>query len=135
VKCRDIIFCAREGLGQIRQKNVVTRYTEIAFLCPVGFVGHVVHSIASGPQNIDAVFFMLRWAWYGFHKMCVWTCYVELVFLHTVGYAGHVVHLDASGVCNIDAVFSCLGGTDKYSTKRVPGHVTPNLRFCIRWDL
>jgi hypothetical protein len=56
VKCRDTIFCAREGLGQIRQKNVVTRYTEIAFLCPVGFVGHVVHSIASGPQNIDAVF-------------------------------------------------------------------------------
>jgi hypothetical protein len=36
-----------------------TRYAELVFFHSVVSVGHVVHSIAFGARNIDALFFML----------------------------------------------------------------------------
>jgi hypothetical protein len=44
------------------RKRVGTRYTEVVFLCPVGSVGHIVYFSASWAQNVNALFFMLRWA-------------------------------------------------------------------------
>jgi hypothetical protein len=79
------------------------------FLHPEGSVGHVLHFGASGPQNIDALFFMLGWAWCGFHEKHGGTSYVELVFLHPVGFAVHVENFGASGIRNIDALFFMLG--------------------------
>jgi hypothetical protein len=71
------------------------------------------------------------WDRYGFHKKHFGTHYGELLFLNLVGSAGHVVHSAAFIMPNIDALFLCSGGTDMNSMKSTPGHVTPNLCFCI----
>jgi hypothetical protein len=76
----------------------VTHYIKLVFLHPVGSTGHVVHFGASGPLNVDALFFMLRWAQCNFRKKRAGTCYVELVFLYLMGFGGHEVHSGASGL-------------------------------------
>jgi hypothetical protein len=74
----------------------------------VGSAGKVVHSGASGARNVNALFFMLGWDRYGFHKYCNGTRHVELLFLHPVGSARHVVHSGGSGARNVDALFFML---------------------------
>jgi hypothetical protein len=46
-----------------------THDVELVFLHPMGSVGHVVHTGASGARNMIALFFMLECDWYGFKKM------------------------------------------------------------------
>jgi hypothetical protein len=84
--------------------HVGTRYTELLFFHPVGYVSHVLHSSASGALSVDTPFFMLGWNWYGFHKICVGTRYAKLVFLHLVGSIGHIMHSGTSRSQNIDAL-------------------------------
>jgi hypothetical protein len=81
---------------------------DLFFLHLVGSVGHIVHSGATGAQKIDALFFMLRWDWYVFHKKHARTHYTELAFLHLVGSVGHVVHYSASMTQNVDVLFFML---------------------------
>jgi hypothetical protein len=83
------------------------------FLHPIVSVCHVVHCGASGVRNVDTLFFLLGWDWYGFHKKRVETCYAKLLFLHLVESAGHVVHCCASEARNVDALFFLLGW-DRY---------------------
>jgi hypothetical protein len=59
-----------------------TCYSELVILHLVRSTGFVVHSGASRTQNVDALFFMFRWAWCGFHKNHGGTCYAKLEFLH-----------------------------------------------------
>jgi hypothetical protein len=57
------------------------------------------------------------------------------VFLHLVLSAGHVVHSGVSTAQNIIALFFMLGWDRFGFNKKASGHVTPNLCFCIVWDL
>jgi hypothetical protein len=94
-----------------------------------------VHFIVSGVRNVNALFFMLGWNQYGFHKKRVGTRYAELVFLHPLRSTGHVVHSDASRARNVQALFLCSGGPDTDFTKSTLGHDMSNLCFCIQWHL
>jgi hypothetical protein len=57
------------------------------------------------------------------------------MFLHQVGPTGHLVHSVCPGGEMSKHYISCSGGPGVVSIKSAPGHIMPNLRFCIRWDL
>jgi hypothetical protein len=57
-----------------------------------------VHSDASVASNVDALFFMFGWDWYGYDKKHAGIHYAELVCLPPVGFVGDIVQTNASGV-------------------------------------
>jgi hypothetical protein len=67
-----LLFLLRWDWYGFDKKHTRSRYTELAFLHPVGSAGHVVHSGASGESNVIALFFMLGWDRYGFDKKKRW---------------------------------------------------------------
>jgi hypothetical protein len=98
MKCRRTIFCDRVSRCGFHKKHGWTCYSELVLLHPVGSAGHVVDSGASGPQNIDALFFMFGWDQYGFDKKRAETRYAELVFF------------ESGGICESCRAFWCIQG-------------------------
>jgi hypothetical protein len=74
-----------------------TRYIELVFLHPLGYVGHVVHSGARGTKCLCTIFHArvgpVRIPQIAYRDMLSRTS-----VLYSVGSTGHVVHSSASGV-------------------------------------
>jgi hypothetical protein len=79
--------------------------------------------------------FKLLWDRYRVNKKWFGTRYAVLVFLPQVGSMGHVVHFGVFEARNIDALFFMLGWHPFGFNKNALGHTTPNLCFCIWWEL
>jgi hypothetical protein len=122
----DPVFI-KSALGHVMQNS--------CFLHPVGSTGHVVHSSASGAQNVIALFFMLRWDHYEFDKKHSGACYAEHVFFNPVESVGHVVHSGASGARYINTIFFMLLWARCGFHKKCVGTRFAKLVFCIRYDL
>jgi hypothetical protein len=50
---------------RFHKKHVRTHYAELLFLHLLGSAGHVKHSVTTRDQNINTLFFMVRWDRYG----------------------------------------------------------------------
>ncbi len=77
-------FSCSAGPGAVSIKSVLRHYSKLVFLRLVRSTDYVLHSGASEARNVDALYFMLRWDWYGFHKKHTRIRYAELVSLHAV---------------------------------------------------
>jgi hypothetical protein len=96
-------------------KKCQTRYTELVFLQLVGSAGYVVHSGAFGARNVDALFFMLRWARCGLHKWRARTRYGGLCFYSRWDLWVALCIL-VRPWCEMSMhYFSCLGGPSEVS--------------------
>jgi hypothetical protein len=58
------------------KKHAGSRYAELVFLHPVGYVGHVVHSASSAVRNMIVLFFILGLDRYRLDKKRAETRYV-----------------------------------------------------------
>jgi hypothetical protein len=105
------IFHARVGLLRTPQKARWDTLRRTYFLHPVGSTGHIVCCGATRMRNIDALFFMLEWAWWESHKKHVGLSYIEHKFLHLVGSADHIACCCATGAWNVDTIFDARMGS------------------------
>jgi hypothetical protein len=95
-----------------------------------GSAGHVVHFDASGPQNIDTLFFMRGWALCGVNKMLTVSHYTELLLFAFGRICGSRSAFQCIMPRSIDALFSCSGGSGTVSIKSALGYISLNLCFC-----
>jgi hypothetical protein len=104
------------------KKRVRTCYVEHVFLRPVGSVGHIVHSSASGAQNVDTLFSIRS----GVEQIRLYLCICIWWDLHVMLCISVPPGREMS-----THYFSLSGGLGTVSIKSA-GHVTPNLCFSIR---
>jgi hypothetical protein len=136
MKCRSTIFCDQVSRCGFHKKHGGTCYSELVLLHLMGSAGHVVHSSAFGPQNIDALFFMFGWTSTDSTKSASEHVTLNFCFLNLVGSVSHVEHSGGSGVAkHRHTIFYAQVGPERIQQKRVWGHVTLNFYFGTRWDL
>jgi hypothetical protein len=107
------------------KKRIRTRYAELVLLHPVGAAGHIVHSGASGAQNVDTIFSIRS----GVEQIRLYLCFCIWWDLHVTlcisVRPGHETSMD---------YFPLSVGPGAVSIKSA-GHVTLKLCFCIRWNM
>jgi hypothetical protein len=99
-KHRCTIIHAQVGLCGYHKKRAGTCYTELVFLHPVVYVGHVVCSIASEAPNVDALFFILGWPSVGPKKS-------------TPGHVTPNLCFSSGGICGSCSVFCYVRGAKR----------------------
>jgi hypothetical protein len=103
--------------------------SNLCFLHPVGFAGHVVHFDASGAQNVDALFFMLEWPGTVSIKSTAGHITPNLCF----SIRWNLQVMECISVLPVHKMsmhyFSYLDGAGAVYKKSASGHITPNLCF------
>jgi hypothetical protein len=94
-----------------------------------------VHSGASEALNIDALFFIIVWDRYEFHKKHTGTRYAELVCFYPEQSVGHLLHSGVSGAQNVDAIFFMHECTRCGFHPKHVGTCYTEIVVCIWWDL
>jgi hypothetical protein len=118
VKHQHTIFILGWPWYRYQKKRIGTHSDEYVFLHPMRYVGPVVNSSASGAQNIDALFLMLGWDRYKFHKKDAETRYVELVFCIRWDLRAMYCILVCPGCETLTHYFSCSGGPGADTKKK-----------------
>jgi hypothetical protein len=81
-------------------------------------------------KSVEALFFMLRWDPYGFHKKHVRTRYTELVVFCIRWDVRVMLYISVCPGCETSShYFSYSGRPGAVSIKSAPGHVMPKLCF------
>jgi hypothetical protein len=113
-----------------------TRYDELVFLPPMGSTGDLMHSGASRPSNVDPLFFMLG----GRDAVSIKSTPHCDTLRRTCVLASSGIYRSRRAFWSIRVVkrrttIFLLGWARCSFQQSALGHVTPNLCFCICWDL
>jgi hypothetical protein len=125
-------FSCSSGTCAVSTKSALGQVmSNLCVLDPVEYTGHVVSSGPFGAQNIDALFFMLVWDWYGFQKKCAGTHYAKLVFcIRCDPWVTYCIAVHPGCETSMQ-YFSCSCGTGTDSRKIASRHVPLNLCSCL----
>jgi hypothetical protein len=119
----------------LHKKCAGIHYTKFVIFHLVRSMGHIVHYGASGPRNVDGLFFMLGGPSAVSRKSATRHVIPNLCFCIWWDLRVKQCIPVRLGHETLTHYFSCFGEPDTDLTKSASGQATPYLYFCIWWDL